>query len=360
MNVLIIPFISYNQGEKLNNILVDYHLSRLNEMPVDEVYFSGKWMNFKNETLIINNKKVHFLDVSNGWHQENIEFVINLLSDEDKFIITDSDCLIYDYSIFSDIFSWLDEYDIVSNLDGGTRILPTWSRKENYDPSKEDSYLNLMYNIPIMRPNDFRSGKTRFAATLFGCKLKFYKQYNVSNPEQKYESMEQFSRNVAERCPNVKVKELLDIRNSLYISHKYNGEQISGKPLSYTLNLPNANKYYDDIIHETTFGDDTRCTNDVFSQSKYYHIRNFGGVFTAVKKVINNENVPTCFDSNDNESIRLLSWLQIILEKLSTYKENYKECLSYSTDILKYYNIPVDFFEEFLKRTKKFHRTEML
>lgn len=361
MNVLIIPFISYASNPKINNILVDYHLSKIEKMPVDEIYFSGTRMGFKNETVNINGKKLHYLDNSAAWHQENVEFAVKRLSDQDKFIITDSDCLIYDYSLFNEIFSWLDEYDIVSNLDGGTRIMPTYGWDRDYDLSKEDPYRNLMYNIPLMRPKEFRSGRTRFAATLFGCSTNFYRKYNFPKPSSEFESMEQFSRNVAEKYPDVKVKELLDFRNSLFIQKNYNGQQTQPISLGDLLNLPDVKESYDKFIHEVIGGDDRRCVNELFIQSKYYHIRNIGGIFTAVRKVIDRENLPdTQFSHNDSEGIRLLTWLYILIEILSKNNNNYKDCLNYCEDIINYYNIPKDFFDIALKRTKEFHRTDLL
>lgn len=361
MNVLIIPFVSYDGSPKLNNILVDYHLSKIEKMPVDEIYFSGTRMGFKNETVNINGKKLHYLDNPNVWHQKNLEFTIQKLSDNDKFIITDSDCLIYDYSLFDDIFSWLNEYDIVSNLDNGTRIMPTWGWHRDYDVSKEDSYRNLMYNIPIMSPKDFRTGRSRFAATLFGCNVNFYRKYHEPQPDLKYESMEQFSRNVAKNHPNVRVKELLDFRNSLYIEKDYDGKQTQPISLGYILNLSDIKESYDKLIHEVIGGDDSRCVKELFMKSKYYHIRNIGGIFTAVRKIIEKEDLSdTIFNVNDVEGVRLLTWLHILIEKLSMSDDNYKECLNYYESIINYFNVPKDFFDIFIKRTKEFHRTDLL
>lgn len=321
-------------SETINNILSDYHLDRIHKMNVDEIYFSGEQMGFNDETIFVDGKKVNYLNTKNAWHQNNIESVIKKLNDEDKFIIMDSDLMIYDYSIFDDIFNSLDEYDIVSNLDGGTQIIPTWTTENSYDPTKEDPYRNLIYKIPIMRPTNFRSGRTRFAATLFGSRVKFYRKYNNSNPDSKFESMEEFSRNVAEFYQQVKVKELLDFRNSLY----YNG----------------------DTIGLTINNDDIRCTNELFKSSKYYHIRNFGGSIKEIRKIIENKNeINTDFDNNRIEGVRLLSWLHIIIEKMNGNKK-YKECLYFTQEIANYHQLSKDFFDLVISKTKEFHRTELL
>lgn len=360
MNILIIPFVCYG-SELINNLLSDYHLSKVHKMNVDKIYFTGDRMGFKNETIDLNNKKIVYLNTIGVWHQSNIESVIKELNEEDKFIIMDSDLMIYDYSIFDDIFDWLNEYDIVSNLDAGTTIMPTWTWEKDYDVTKEDNNKNLMYNIEIMRPKSYRGGRTRFAATLFGCKVNFYRKYNSLNPDSKFESMEEFSRNVAKYCPQVKVKELLDFRNSLYCNGNYDGNQNPNLSLKEILNLPNMKDYYSNMIGEILNNNDTRCTHDLFKNSKYYHIRNIGGSIRDVVKIIENKNTnPTDFHYNPVEGIRLLSWLHILIEKMSLINEKYKSCTMYSQKILEYYGIPNDFFQIYLEKTKQFHRTHLL
>lgn len=360
MKCVIIPLYC-SEKDLISNLLLDYNLSKIDKMNVDKIYFPGTNLGLENKTLDINGKQVTFINTENVWHQENLECAISMLDDDDKFIVTDSDCLIYDYSLFDDIFNWLNEYDIVSNLDCGTRIIPTWTSLSNYKSESENGYRNLIYNIPIFKANQFRNSRFRFAATLFSTTAEFYKKYKV-DPNSRFESMEQFSRNVAELHPQVKVKELLDFRNSLYIQNN-NG---------YLRDILKLNSSFDKLIGSVINSDDSRCIDELFKDNKYYHIRNFSGIVNCILTFIKFKNeikeynfnrLPDYlkqYNQNENETLRLLSWFKIILEKVSVGNAKYDSYEKMINEILLSYEIPIDFFEFFLKETKKFHRTDLL
>ena len=333
MNVIIIPFVGYSSiDKKIGEMLHDYVLSRLHNFPVNKLYFSGTRMSFKNETKVINGKTIVYTDSIDSWHQKNIEDTIDLLNPGDKFIILDSDLMIYDYSIFTQIFNDLNEYDIVSNLDTGTRILPTYILKQDENTAEQDPVRNYMYNLPIMRPNNLRRGRTRFAATLFGCSKSFYDKNRdgVLNPH--LESMEQFSRNVVKNFPNVKVKEILDPRYNFVIE---------------------KNEYLYQFINF----DDERCDLEMTQKHPFYHVRNFGESVKTIHKYKNNENY---VDHNPCETQRLLAWFTIVLEKLIIIDSTYSEYYSYVDRIRKDSGVSKELFDNYIVKFKEFYRTDLL
>lgn len=333
MNTIIIPFVNYNSIDtKIGEMLHDYVLSRIHNFPVENFVFIGTRMSFKNETKIINGKTITYIDGKDNWHQKNVEDAIDVLNENDKFIIIDSDLMIYDYSIFDEIFNDLDEYDIVSNLDTGTRILPTYICKEHEDTAGKDEFRNFMYNLSIMRPNQIRRGKTRFAATIFGCSKSFYNKNRENNLDPHLESMESFSRNVVKNFPSVKVKELLDPRFNLIIED---------------------NKY----LHKFANHDDDRCDENMTKTHPYYHVRNFGESINTIQKYQNNK---THIDPNPLETQRLLAWFTIVLEKLIKIDSSYSAYTSYIDKIRKDSGVSKELFDHYMIQFKDFYRTDLL
>jgi hypothetical protein len=335
MNTIIIPFVNYNSTDKkIGEILHNYILSRIHKFPVDNFIFIGTRMDFENETRVFNGKTIKYIGDKNrgSSHQQNIEDAINTLNDDDKFIVTDSDLMIYDYSVFTQIFNDLDEYDIVSNLDTGTRILPTYTCKEHEDIAEKDDFRNFMYSLSIMRPNQIRRGKTRFAATLFGCSKSFFNKNIDDNLDPHLESMEAFSRNVAKNFPNVKVKELLDPRFNLIIED---------------------NKYLKKFANH----DDDRCDENTTKTHPYYHVRNFGESISTIQKYQNNQ---IHIDPNPWESQRLLAWFTIVLEKLIKIDLTYLHYTSYVERIREDSGVSKELFDNYMIQFKEFYRTDLL
>lgn len=333
MNTIIIPFISYSHfDKKLGQMLHDYVLSKISKFPCDNFIFVGTHMSWKNEIVNIHGKTIEYIPTGEC-HQENLQIAISKLKDDDKFVIMDSDLMIYDYSIFSRIFDDLDQYDIVSNIDGGCTITPTYFHIWQKGHFPEDAYRNFMYTSPIFAPNEYRGGKGRFAATLFGCTKKFWmkhcgeiEQYNT------HESMEIFSRNVIKNTPDVKFKELLDYRCNVWTDNQ-------------------------NTIGTYINSDDTRCDEVKTMSGEYYHIRNFGETIKAVEYLMTNRSY---VHHNKQESWRLLAWFTIVLEKLVEIDSSYSVYTSYIDKIRRDSDISTEFFAKYLEKFKEFHRTNML
>lgn len=334
MNYIIIPFISYSHGDrKLGEMLHDYILSRLSRFPCDNFIFVGTLMSWKSKTVNIHGKTIEYIPTG-ACHQENLQIAIDKLNDDDKFIILDSDLMIYDYSIFTRIFNDLDQHDIVSNIDSGCTITPTYFHTWQKGHFPEDEYRNFMYTSPIFAPNEFRGGRGRFAATLFGCTKKFWMTYCGENEQYtSHESMEIFSRNVIKHYPNVKFKELKDYRFSLWINFDNN----------------TIDKYIN--------SDDCRCDEDATRSGEYYHIRNFGETVKTIEYVKANK---LHVHYNRQESQRLLSWFTIVLEKLIQIDASYSEYTSYIDRIREDIGISKELFDDYQNQFKEFHRTNML
>lgn len=267
-------------------------------------------------------------------HQENLQIAISRLADDDKFIIMDSDLMIYDYSIFSDMFNDLDQYDIISNIDSGCTITPTYFHIWQKDKFPDDPHRNFMYTSPIFAPSEIHGGRGRFAATLFGCTKKFWMKYCGENTQYvNCESMEIFSRNVIKNYPEVKFKELLDYRFNLWIMLEKNS----------------IDKYMNT--------DDIRCDESVTRSGKYYHIRNFGETVKTIEYFKTNRQF---IYYNKQESQRLLAWFTIVLEKLIQIDSTYSVYTSYIDKIRSDTDVSKEFFDEYLIQFKEFHRTNLL
>lgn len=334
MNALIVPFIKYSySGHKSDRILIDYLLINVHRIPVDCIIFCVSRFDIATHDTVINGKQIRFVNSGYVCHQSNIEVGIATLQTGDKFVVMDSDCVIYDYSIFSDIFNDLDTYDIVSNLDGGTTFVPTHVEFRDSHLADLSDPINLMYRIPIMYPTAERGPRSRFAATLFGCTYDFYTKHNQVAHYTSLESMESFSRTVATLTPNVIVKELLDFRNSIWVDG-------SGELLIQRVS------------------DDSRTDGARFDASKYYHIRNFGGSISAADPA--NTSEITTISQNLYEGLRLLSWFTIIVRKVSESLPDYSICSDVVETLLERHNIPNRLYQSHLSLTDRYHRTHLL
>lgn len=340
MNTVIIPFIKYNRANKLlGRLLFEYVMDNIDRIDADQVLICPTRMGLDECEFVIDGKTVRILkDCGSIIHQENIERGIATLSSGDKFVVMDSDCVIYDRSVFADIFSDLNNYDIVGNLDSGTRVHPTHVLFVNWQKADMTDSKNLMYRIPIMRPISNRGVKTRFAATLFGCSYDFYTKYNVA-PDKNcdiaaVESMELFSRNVASLLPSVRVKEMYDYRHSVLVNEQN---------MLYCYNNSN----------------DTRVDDEMFNMVKYYHMRNFGDTLKMIDKSPNSH-YTSQLQTNPSEGLRLLSWFQIILEKVCAKHPEYSVFMNNIDEVLTDHNIDAKFYQSHLALTKQYHRTHLL
>lgn len=343
MKYIIVPFISYNlSDQRIGRMLHEFWLSRLDKFPVDNFIFVGDHMDFKTQVVNIKNKTVHYINTQNeGSHQNNIHKALNKLNDNDKFIILDSDLMIYDHNFISNIFEDLNEYDIVSNIDGGCKIQITPESDQAKHDLGDDPYRNFTLSLPIFNFNEYRNSRCRFAATIFGCKKSFWEKHQdyssqimPETSEESYESMELFSRKVIEISPNVKVKELLDYRFNFV----------------YTID----NKVFDKYPNT----DDTRCTEEATRNASYYHIRNFGETPKIIGQYQRNEKR----DGRDKrEVLRLTAWFIVVYEKLLENDNSFGDYSDYINKIITdHCKITSQEFNDYLSRFKEFHRTNLL
>jgi len=334
MNYIIIPFISYNlEDTKIGEMLHDYIISRIDRFPIDDFIFVGSHMSWKKEKITVKNKNIQYIPTQHS-HQENLEMAIDLINDDDNFIIMDSDLMIYDYNIFNEILEQLNYHDIVSNIDSGCRITPTyfhiWQKEQGFE---DDPYRNYAYNLPILAPSEFRGGRGRFAATLFGCRKSFWKQHSEHNLEGQYESMEMFARTIIEKTPLVRAKELLDYRFNLWI-------EPTSKEIVKTIN-----------------SDDTRCTEEATINAPYYHIRNFG----ECPKIIRYYQLYDKWDmGSPQETQRLLAWFIVVLEKVKETNKDFPDYNHYIDRIISETGISKEQFNSYIQQFKEFHRTQLL
>lgn len=333
MKALIVPFVKYNYSDhQIDRVLMDYLLLNVHRIPVDCIIFCVSKFDIATHNTVINGKQIRFVNSGDVWHQSNIEAGIATLQAGDKFVVMDNDCLIYDYSIFDDMFNDLDTHDIVCNLDSGTRIVPTHVKFRDSHLADLSDPINLMYRIPIMYPTAERGVRTRFAATLFGCTYDFYTKHNCDVHNSSAESMETFSRNVATLTPNVRVKELLDFRNGIIVDG-------IGKLLTQDMS------------------DDSRTDELRFGVSKYYHIRNFGETVRMVDPL--NTSQPA-ISQNISEGLRLISWFTTIAQKVFKFQSNYSICIDSVESLLEKHNVPNRLYQSHLSLTARYHRTHLL
>jgi hypothetical protein len=334
MNVLIIPFIKYSLVDhKLGSMLHEYILANISKFPVDNFIFIGTHMGWEKRVDNVKGKTISYISTYEC-HQENLQIAISQLNDDDKFVVMDSDLMVYDYDVFSRMFKYLDEYDIVSNLDSGCTITPTYFHIWQKGHFPEDPYLNFMYTSPIFAPNEYRGGRGRFAATLFGCTKKFWMKHCGTTDEYcSHESMEIFSRNVLKYTPDVKFKELLDYRCNVWIPPEHQKIQIYRN------------------------SDDERCDEHATKIGEYYHIRNFGETVKMIDYIIDNR---VYVHHNKPESQRLLAWFTIVLEKLIQIDSSYSAYTTYIDRIRNDTDISKELFDEYLTKFKEFHRSNLL
>lgn len=346
MNVLIYLLHNYYPYTKevfeIATLQYKYIESNLEKYKVDKIIFAGLNYNFNSKFKKFNDTTIEYINLPNVSYNKNVEFLINSLNENDKFILIDSDVMIYDYNFFDGIFDDLNFYDIITCLDNSTQIKPTYFNiNDTKDHDKTDD-RNLIYNLSIMCPNEFRDGRTRFTHFPFACSKLFYKKYSNNCDNDNYEAFEIFSRNIAINAPNTKVKELTNYRNSITLTSEYQ-------------------------IYKSINTDDQRSTFENFNNSKYYHIANLGSVSYNIGRIITNfisdgyilRGTPF-EEKNVTESTRLLAWFSILLEKVTIHDSSYEKYKSYIYKILVILNIDKEHFDFYLKEFKIFHRTHLL
>lgn len=346
MNVLIYLLHNYYPYAKevfeIATIQYKYIEFNLEKYKVDKIIFAGLDYNFDSKFKKINNTTIEYINLPNVLYNKKLEFLINSLNENDRFIVIDSDVMIYDYNFFNDIFDHLNYYDIITCLDDKTQIKPNYYNLNDTKDCNITDDINAIYKLQIMRPNEFRDGRTRFTHFPFACSKFFYKKYSENCTDDKFEAFEIFSRNIAKYVPNAKIKELVNYKNSITLTHAYE-------------------------IYKSINTDDKRSTFENFNNSKYYHIANLGSVSYNIGRIITNfisdgyilRGTPF-EEKNIMESTRLLAWFSILLEKVITYDSSYEKYKSYIYKILKILNINEQHFDCYLKEFKIFHRTHLL
>jgi len=338
MTALIIPFHEYNSfNPELGRLLVKFVERNISKYNADVIYFVGRRMGFDNSIKTINNRQVHYVDKECGLFQHNVLTIIKKLSSGDKFILMDSDFMIYDYSLIDDIWLDLDEYDIVNCLDNGTKIKPTYGSLIDLTPDYVfNDYTDLPYKLEIMKPTEYRAGYSRFAHWIFGCSYDFFMKHADNFDSQELEPMEIFTRNIATLTPNAKIKELLEIRSSLFAL-------VEGRICS----APNSN--------------DSRCTEEAMRESKYYHIRNFGSLAYQIGFLNGASAYGTSpfVECNFQETIRIVAWNLIILDILGL-KDKYITDINRVMDNCRIPNINSDYFIKYFAQFKEYHRVSLL
>lgn len=339
MNVVIVPFTRYaTTNSEIDWLLIDYWLHSAPKIAADLIVLAVSKMCVANQTIynttgpiikIVNTDYVH-------GHQQNIDSVIETLHVADKFLVIDNDCVIYDFSIFGDVFEKLNTHQIVSNIDTGTRNHPTHYFLRDVVANLVDfnNPSNIMYQIPAFAPQTYRiGGRTRFAATLFATTAEFYRQHNFDVYENElYESMELFSRHVATLTPKVEFYELPNYRHTL-------------------LYTPSG-----DFIQSIPGSEDQRVTFADIHASKYYHIRNFGD---TVRCIWSNSSSAQIY-SNVAEGLRLLFWFKTMIGVVSKHKPTYTKYLDVINKFLSKHNIDKERFDHYLDISTQFHKTYLL
>ena len=364
MNNVVIPFFNYNRGDAdIGRLLVKHVLRNLHKyVDADAFYFVGDNMGwFEDHTDIVNGKTIHYVcnNIDGGSFQRNVWLCVQRMQADDKFLMLDSDLMIYDDRLVRELFKYLDDYDIVSTLDSATYVQPI-ELNEAYDAATgarllpyvqlatpnepEDTYNNLMMQLPVMRANQYRGCRTRFTHWIFGCRAGYFRDRweNEINPFRcgELQPFEHFSRTVAEHHSDAKIKEMLEFRNNLLLHE-------SGKIYS-VMNI-----------------DDIRCNDDALFNSSYYHIRNFGACakqMAYITGAINYGSTP--FDEkNYSEMMRLIAWNLVLWEK--TLPEKNETYIDLTNRILAEHcgismKIQDAAFQNYLTEFKKFYRTELL
>lgn len=349
MNAVIIPFANYSNHLKVppcfSTILLPWVQRNLHKYDADVIYLVGKKDVIEsNKVEYIDKKRVEYISTDTLHFHDNFLTAVNKLSPGDKFILLDSDTVIYDYSLITDLFNDLDYYDIINCPDFSVRVHPTYQTiLDKMNGYVEDEYRNLAYKIPGFLPNEYRTGFARFTHWIFACKFDFFKKHSHNFGNQDFEPFEQFTRNVAKNEPNFKFKELLQFRNCIYI------DEDKFEP------------------YQSPECDDKRCTLEDFQSAKYYHIRSFGVTATQVAethKIKNNLNGSINFIENSHrEMIRNIAWNYFIINKVANV-DTINKSISEMNELIeiKNYKTTIDSekFKNYYKLFCEYHRTHLL
>lgn len=342
MKAIIIPFTDYTDSDDpIGKLLLEYVQSNIPKYNVDVIYLIGKNM-FENKTEQYGRTKVVYIDqgTNDGSFQANFLTGVEKLKSGDKFILMDSDTLIYDFTLIDDLFRDLEIYDLVNCVDNGTRLHPTYDKYEERHTAPQDENTNLPYNLWIMKPTEYRRGRTRFTHWIFACNYDFFKKHSSDFLDGNYEAFEPFARSIAKNDPYAKIKELPEIRTNIAITEDITEPQIQ----------PN--------------NDDIRVTEQVVKTSKYYHVRNFGGLAQAISQLDQDSYKHSPFaERNYLEIMRIVAWNFVIMEKVWTqgHIQKYKKLTNrIFSDLEIRDNLNSDKFKNYLREFKQFHRTWLL
>ena len=276
---VIIPFFHFNGTSKeTSRSLFTYFLKHLKTWrdEVDTVYIidSGDFIPETEGITIIKKPRQS--------HWQNLNEVMNTIK-EDKFIIMDSDTIVYKEDVVAEIFKDLDRYHIVSILDSSGDL--------NHKPLEE---------------NEYRGKRNRLCPYLFGCQTSYFRMIDFDftpQPAEGYvDSMSEITDKLFSLRP--KFKELPDDRWTLY----YNNGDFNW----FNFSMDESKKWY--------------TKQDL----GYYHLRNTGGaLFMCESFLKQNEAWDKIVEiTPKDELIRLLSWAEVVTgSKISFVPDDYRNKL---------------------------------
>lgn len=277
----IVPFFKYEPAQRGNyKILFKYFVKHLAiwAKTIDHLYLidSGCGLDVEDQKILDGLVKNTVYHIGSNSHWSNLNNHIPLIQ-ESKFMLIDSDTIISDSNVVSDIFEKLDEYDIVSMTDGSGGV-------------------DLFQTYPVFAANEFRDHRRRFAPYLFAARTQFFKNigafdFTPAPPGPNWtDSMGTISQQLLAQNP--KFYELPDDRTSIYY--------IDGEHKTAAF-LDNNNFKWSQTI-----------PNDY----GYYHVRNFnGGLYLVESRALN----PKAYQHAKSimprqEAMRLLGWLWVMAD----------------------------------------------
>lgn len=340
MKALIIPFHNYTRNDDpIGKLLLTYIQQNFGRYNVDVIYLVGKNM-FEAKVEQYGKTRVEYVVTEDGNFNENFLTGVSKLKSGDKFILMDSDTMVYDFTLIDDLFRDLEIYDLVNCIDSGTRVQPTYDKYEDRFSASNDEDRNLPYNLWMMRPTEYRRGRTRFTHWVFACNYDFFKKHSSDFNDGNYEAFEPFARSIAKNDPYARIKELPEIRHNIFISEDITEPRVDAN------------------------SDDVRITEDVVKTSKYYHVRNFGAMAQAISQLNDERFQHSPFaERNYWEMMRIIAWNFVIMEKV--WPEG--ECRKYRKLVNRIFsdleirdNLNSDKFKNYLNAFKQFHRTWLL
>lgn len=274
---VVVPFFHYHGTTKQTSLLLfNFFLKYLSNWKdeADSIYIidSGDFIPETPGLTIIKKPRQS--------HWQNLNEVMRTIK-EDKFIILDSDMVIYRPGIIDGIFNDLDICHIVSILDNSGTVT----------------------HKPLME-NENRGERHRLCPYLFGCQTSYFKLIDFDftpQPAEGYiDSMSKITHQLFSMRP--KFKELPDDRWTLY----YN----DGDFQFFNFSMDITKKWYKKI------------------DLGYYHLRNMGGALFAYEayKSKNEAWNKVVEITPKEELIRLLSWAQVISgERINFVPNNYRK-----------------------------------